>query len=108
METTVDINALRNELAREILETDDLGLLERIRERLDQKKGQVLTLEKSEAKANKRDLKPYTMAEIRSWLREAEEEKAAGIPGTPWREMMAEIKEEFPWLGRSRSSQEVG
>ena len=28
METTVDINALRNELAREILETDDLGLLE--------------------------------------------------------------------------------
>ena len=79
METTVDINALRNELAREILETDDLGLLEWIRKKMD----------------SHESLRPYTVEELRARVRRAEAEDPEG---TDWDDFENELKQEFPWL----------
>ena len=79
METTVDINALRNELAREILETDDLGLLEWIRKKMD----------------SHESLRPYTAEELRARVRRAEAEDPEG---TDWDDFEKELKQELPWL----------
>lgn len=54
----------------------------------------VRKLRIKEAKKNevKEDLTPYTMEEINSWIDEAEEEEAKGIPGTPHEVVMQEMR----------------
>lgn len=87
METTVDINALRNELAREILETEDRILLEKIR----------AFLAGCSSVAAEEQM-PYTVEEIRSWAKKAEDEIRAGVPGKPWEEFKAEMRRKHPEL----------
>ena len=79
METTVDINALRNELAREILVMEDVEWLEWIRKKID----------------DHESLRPYTVEELRARVRRAEAEDPEG---TDWDDFEKELKQEFPWL----------
>ena len=67
---TVELNACRNELARDILATDDLDVL-----RTTQRRNlRMMELEKMNAKG----LAPYTMDELNARIDEAEAEFAAG------------------------------
>ncbi|WP_044263823.1 hypothetical protein [Bacteroides timonensis] len=94
---TMDLNAYRNELAREILGTDDLEVLKKVKKYF----ARVAKVESSAANAvaeEKEDLTPYTMEEINSWIDEAEAEEEAGIPGIPWEEARADLLKTFPWL----------
>ena len=79
METTVDINALRNELAREILVMEDVEWLEWIRKKID----------------DHESLRPYTAEELRARVRRAEAEDPEG---TDWDDFEKELKQELPWL----------
>ena len=87
METTVDINALRNGIIRDLKETKSLGMLEWFREMMDR----VKETEKEE------HLKPYTKDEINAWLDEAEAQAAAG-GGTPMAEFREKMKRRHPEL----------
>ena len=64
METTVDINALRDGIIRDLKETKSLGMLEWIREMMDR----VKETEKEE------NLEPYTMEELNARIDRAEAE----------------------------------
>lgn len=93
----MDLEELKKELIHEIQATDDGEILARVRDVLCGTEAASVR-EAPLAYGTAKELKPYTMEEIRSWLREAEEERAAGIPGKPWRTLMKEAKEKFPWL----------
>ena len=73
---TVELNACRNELARDILATDDLDVLRTTRRayRRAMQRRNLMELEKMNAKG----LAPYTMDELNARIDEAEAEFAAG------------------------------
>lgn len=75
METTVDIEALRNDIIREVLATEDLGLLEWMKE-------MVLGRRR------------YTAKELKARIRRAEAEDEEG---TDWEDVKKELRAEFPW-----------
>ena len=92
---TMDLNAYRNELARQILSTDDLEVLKKVKKYF----ARVAKVEDIAAVTEeKEDLTPYTMEEINSWIDEGEAEEEAGIPGTPQKEVFAEMEKKYPWL----------
>lgn len=75
---TVELNACRNELARDILATDDMDVLRTTRRAyrraMQRKSLRMAELEKLNAKG----LTPYTMEELNARVDEAEVEFAAG------------------------------
>lgn len=91
---TIDLNAYRNELARQILSTDDLEVLKKVKKYF----ARVAKVEDTAAVAEeKEDLTPYTMEEINSWIDEGEAEEEAGLVYT-CEEADRMLKEELPWL----------
>ena len=91
---TMDLNAYRNELARQILSTDDLNVLKKVKKYF----ARIAKVEAAAAVAAKRDdLMPYTMEEINSWIDEGEAEELAGLVYT-CDEADRMLKEELPWL----------
>lgn len=88
---TLDLNAYRNELARQILSTDDLEVLKKV-------KKYFARIAKAEAPTTEaEDLTPYTMEQINSWIEEGEAEEEAGLVYT-CDEADRMLKEELPWL----------
>lgn len=85
METTVDINALRDGIIRDLKETKSLGMLEWIREMMDR----VKETEKEE------NLEPYTMEELNARIDRAEAEEENGIPGMEWQDFAEEIRKKM-------------
>lgn len=91
---TIDLDAYRNELARQILSTDDLEVLKKVKKYF----ARVAKVEDTAAVAEeKEDLTPYTMEEINSWIDEGEAEEEAGLVYT-CEEADRMLKEELPWL----------
>lgn len=90
----MDLNAYRNELARQILSTDDLEVLKKVKKYF----ARVAKVEDTATVAEeKEDLTPYTMEEINSWIDEGEAEEEAGLVYT-CEEADRMLKEELPWL----------
>lgn len=91
---TIDLDAYRNELARQILSTDDLEVLKKVKKYF----ARVAKVEDTATVAEeKEDLTPYTMEEINSWIDEGEAEEEAGLVYT-CEEADRMLKEELPWL----------
>lgn len=90
--TTVELNAFRNELAREILSLDNLEVLKSVRRTINR----AIKTHSDKAPA-KEDLTPYTLSEIHAWIDEGEAEEKAGLTFTRI-EADRKLKEELPWL----------
>lgn len=91
----MDLNAFRNELAREILSTEDMEVLKKMKKYFTRISK---TVDDSAAMAaEEEDLTPYTMEEINSWIDEGEAEEEAGLVYT-CDEADRMLKEELPWL----------
>lgn len=92
--TTMELEAQKAMLAREILSIDDMELVKKLKQTISR------TIAKAKAKKEevKEDLTPYTMEEINSWIDEAEAEEEAGIEGTPHEEVFRNMEKKYPWL----------
>jgi hypothetical protein len=77
---TLEIYAKRDELARKILNVEDIHVLEKLKDAID-------NVFSSEAK-------PYTMDELNSRIDDAESEEG----GTPSSQVFADIEHKNPWL----------
>lgn len=65
--TTIELEAYKAEVAREVLNTDSRAVLEKVQKLLSR-----------ERKKATEDLTPYTMEEINAWLDESEADAEAG------------------------------
>lgn len=83
--TTMELEAYKAELAREILMSDSRQLLDKVKKLL-----------RKEAKAREQ-LNPYTMEELNARIDEAEAEIEAGEVLT-CEEANAEVRKALPWL----------
>lgn len=86
--TTLELDAQRMELIRNIMETDNIEVLKKM-------KKYFARVSRREAKE---DLTPYTMEELNARIDEAEAEIDAGIPGQTMEEVRANITKKYPWL----------
>lgn len=82
--TTIELEAQKAMLARELLNVDSKEFLDKL-ERFFRRHKKV------EAKA-KENLTPYTMEELNTRIDAAEAEINAGIPGIPHEEVMNEMR----------------
>lgn len=80
--STMELDAHRMELIRDIMETDNIEVLKKM------KKYFVRVSKVQE----KEDLTPYTMEELNARIDEAEAEIDAGIPGIPHEELMLKMR----------------
>lgn len=80
--TTMELDAHRMELIRNIMETDNLEVLKKM-------KKYFVRVSKEQVKE---DLTPYTMEELNARIDEAEAEIDAGVPGIPHEEMMQRMR----------------
>ena len=81
---TLELEAYKAELAREILAEDSFDLLKKVK--------QYFAREKK-----KESLRPYTMDEINAWIDESEADEAAGREYT-CEEVDRRMKEKYAWL----------
>lgn len=86
--STMELDAHRMELIRDIMETDNIEVLKKM------KKYFVRVSKVQE----KEDLTPYTMEELNARIDEAEAEIDAGIPGHTIEEVHESMVKKFPWL----------
>ena len=84
--TTIELEAYKAEVAREVLNTDSRAVLEKVQKLLSR-----------ERKKATEDLTPYTMEEINAWLDESEADAEAGREYT-CEEVFEPMKEKYPWL----------
>lgn len=85
--TTMELEAYRAELARQILTTESRELLDAVCRTIGR-----ITKRETSSPIQKEDLTPYTMDEINGWIDEAEAEEDAGIPGTSHKEVMENMR----------------
>lgn len=78
----MELDAHRMELIRNIMETDNLEVLKKM-------KKYFVRVSKEQVKE---DLTPYTMEELNTRIDEAEAEIDAGVPGIPHEEMMQRMR----------------
>lgn len=78
----MELDAHRMELIRNIMETDNLEVLKKM-------KKYFVRVSKEQVKE---DLTPYTMEELNARIDEAEAEINAGVPGIPHEEMMQRMR----------------
>lgn len=78
----MELDAHRMELIRNIMETDNLEVLKKM-------KKYFVRVSKEQVKE---DLTPYTMEELNARIDEAEAEIDAGVPGIPHEEMMQRMR----------------
>lgn len=81
--TTMDLDAHRMELIRNIMETDNIEVLKKM-------KKYFVRVTKEQAKE---ELTPYTMEELNARIDEAEAEIDAGIPGITHEDMMQRMRD---------------
>lgn len=86
--TLMELDAHRMELIRNIMETDNIEVLKKM-------KKYFARVSRREVKE---DLTPYTMEELNARIDEAEAEIDAGIPGYTMEEVQANITKKYPWL----------
>lgn len=84
--TTIELEAYKAEIAREILDIDSRAILDKIQ--------RLLSRERKKAAE---DLTPYTLEEINAWIDESEADAEAGREYTS-EEVFKRMKEKFPWL----------
>lgn len=90
--TTMELEAYKMELIRDIVETDSREVLDAV------KRSMKRALKKINVEKKAEDLTPYTMEEINSWIDEAEAEEEAGIEGSTLEEVMDRMKKKYSWL----------
>lgn len=90
--TTMELEAYKLELIRDIVETDSREVLDAV------KRSMKRALKKINVEKKAEDLTPYTMEEINSWIDEAEAEEEAGIEGSTLEEVMDRMKKKYSWL----------
>lgn len=86
--STMELDAHRMELIRNIMETDNLEVLKKM-------KKYFVRVTKEETKEN---LTPYTMEELNARIDEAEAEIDAGVPGHTMEELHELMVSKYPWL----------
>ena len=86
--STMELDAHRMELIRNIIETDNLEVLKKM-------KKYFVRVTKEETKEN---LTPYTMEELNARIDEAEAEIDAGVPGHTIEELHELMVCKYPWL----------
>lgn len=84
----MELDAHRMELIRNIMETDNLEVLKKM-------KKYFVRVTKEESKEN---LTPYTMEELNARIDEAEAEIDAGVPGHTMEELHELMVSKYPWL----------
>lgn len=86
--TTMELDAHRMELIRNIMETDNLEVLKKM-------KKYFVRVSKEQVKE---DLTPYTMEELNARIDEAEAEIDTGVPGISHEELMLKMKRKIAEL----------
>lgn len=84
----MELDAHRMELIRNIMETDNLEVLKKM-------KKYFVRVSKEQVKE---DLTPYTMEELNARIDEAEAEIDAGVPGYTVDEVHEMMVKKYPWL----------
>ncbi len=85
---TLELNAYKNELAREILAIDNMDVLESVH------RAYLRAMNKVAALTKKEEIAPYTMEELNARLDEAEAEPG----GTSSEIFFSQMENEMPWL----------
>lgn len=85
----IELNAYRNELAREILETDDIEVLKAVSRVYHRAKNKMMSKMQVQE-----DLVPYTQRELEERIEEAEAEEG----GMPSDVFFSQLEQEMPWL----------
>ncbi|WP_455592516.1 hypothetical protein [Bacteroides sp.] len=92
--TTMELDARRAEIIRQLFDTDSMEVLDSVKRSL----ARALHREsKQQPTVAKEDLTPYTMEELNARLDRGEAEEAAGLVYTS-KEVHQMIEKEFPWL----------
>ena len=91
--SSMELNALRGELAHDILNIEDIEVLKEVKRSLHQ----IIAQAKEEMKNKSSHPRPYTLEEIHSRIAESEAQIAAGNVLTI-EEANAEVRKQLPWL----------
>ncbi|MDD2953121.1 MAG: hypothetical protein PHC95_08140 [Parabacteroides sp.] len=94
--TSIELNAYRAEIIRQLFDTDSFEVLDKIKQTLDKAK-KYSSSYRSKVLEAKEDLSSYTMEEINAWIDKAEDEYNAGLGCTNDEINEQELKE-MPWL----------
>lgn len=91
--SSMELNALRGELAHDILNIEDIEVLKEVKRNLHQ----IIAQAKDGMKNKSSHPRPYTLEEIHSRIAESEVQIAAGNVLTI-EEANAEVRKQLPWL----------
>ncbi len=91
--SSMELNALRGELAHDILNIEDIEVLKEVKRSLHQ----IIAQAKDEMKNKSSHPRPYTLEEIHSRIAESEAQIAAGEVLTN-EEVFANMRRKYPWL----------
>lgn len=91
--SSMELNALRGELAHDILNIEDIEVLKEVKRSLHQ----IIAQAKDGIKNKSSYPRPYTLQEIHSRIAESEAQIAAGNVLTI-EEANAEVRKQLPWL----------
>lgn len=91
--SSMELNALRGELAHDILNIEDIEVLKEVKRSLHQ----IIAQAKDGMKNKSSHPRPYTLEEIHSRIAESEVQIAAGNVLTI-EEANAEVRKQLPWL----------
>lgn len=90
---SMELNALRGELAHDILNIEDIEVLKEVKRNLHQ----IIAQAKDGMKNKSSHPRPYTLEEIHSRIAESEAQITAGNVLTI-EEANAEVRKQLPWL----------
>lgn len=90
---SMELNALRGELAHDILNIEDIEVLKEVKRSLHQ----IIAQAKDEMKNKSSHPRPYTLEEIHSRIAESEAQITAGEVLTN-EEVFANMRRKYPWL----------
>lgn len=91
--SSMELNALRGELAHDILNIEDIEVLKEVKRSLHQ----IIAQAKDEMKNKSSHPRPYTLEEIHSRIAESEAQITAGNVLTN-EEVFANMRRKYPWL----------
>lgn len=91
--SSMELNALRGELAHDILNIEDIEVLKEVKRNLHQ----IIAQAKDGMKNKSSYPQPYTLEEIHSRIAESEAQIAAGNVLTN-EEVFANMRRKYPWL----------
>lgn len=89
---TLEVETLRRELLRDILDVDDLDVLKKLRRCFNR-----LRVHSTPAATEAENLRPYTMEELNARIDEAEAEIEGGETLSS-QELFEHLENKYPWL----------